>query len=128
MQLEFEHVHYRCADMQATVKWYIEVMGATFVAEKMLAGNPAVRLELGGTVLNFFPAKPDAGLEVIPATEKLGAYHIAFFVNHLEDAVAYFKQRGAVFCLEPFMAAPDLKVAFIDAPDGMQVELMQKIQ
>jgi len=127
MQLQFEHVHYRCADMPATVKWYIDVMGATFIAEKVLAGNPAVRLELGGTVLNFFPAKAEAGLKVTPATEKLGAYHIAFYVENLEEAVQYYKNRGAIFCLEPFMAAADLKVAFIDAPDGMQVELMENV-
>ncbi len=128
MKLEFEHVHYRCTDMQATVKWYIEVMGAKFLEEKVLAGNPAVRLELGGTILNFFPAAAETDLPKIPAKEKLGAYHITFFVENVDAAVAYFKNRGAKFFKEGLMAATDLKVAFIEAPDGMLVELMETIQ
>ncbi|KAA3619277.1 MAG: hypothetical protein DWQ05_00740 [Calditrichaeota bacterium] len=126
MELNFEHIHYRCADMHATTQWYIDVLGATFLEEKMLAGNRAIRLELGGTILNFFPA--DKSLKNIPAMEKLGAYHIAFFVENHDAAVAHFKKRGALFFKEGIMAAPDLKVAFIEAPDGMQVELMEKIQ
>lgn len=127
MQLIYEHIHYRCVDMEKTAKWYQDVMGAELYEDVVLAGNRCIRLRLGGTVLAFFPAPPELK-DPVPATKRLGAYHIAFFVENHDEAVAYYKSRGAVFFKEGIMASPTLKVAFIDAPDGMQVELMEKLK
>jgi hypothetical protein len=36
-------------------------------------------------------------------------------------------RRGAKFVIENLMATPKRKVAFFEAPDGMQVELMEDL-
>ncbi len=128
MHIEFDHVHFRCADMGKTVAFYREVMGAEFLGEAELAGRKAVRLQLGGKNLVFFQAEPDHPGTVESAATRLGAYHLAYWVEDHDAAVSWFKSRGANFLREGIMATPELKVAFIEAPDGMQIELMQKLK
>ncbi len=127
MQLEFDHVHFRCKDMDKTVAFYRNIMGAELVEEVDLAGKRAVRLQLGGKRLVFFQAGADHPGTVESAATRLGAYHLAYWVEDHDAAVAWFKQRGAIFLREGILATPTLKVAFIEAPDGMQIELMQKL-
>ncbi len=126
MQLQFEHVHYRCSDLEEVKRFYCDVMGAEYLDTVELSdGRRIMKLRLGGVLLFFSPAAEVRTPE--PADQRMGAYHIAFFVEDHDEAVAYYKQRGAKFVREGVMASPTLKVAFIEAPDGMQVELMQKL-
>ncbi len=126
MQLRFEHVHYRCSDLDETRRFYCDVMGAEYLDTVELSnGRRIMKLNLGGVLLFFSPAAEARSAE--PASERMGAYHIAFFVDDLEQAVAYYKKRGARFAVESYMASPTLKVAFIEAPDGMQIELMERL-
>ncbi len=125
MQLAFDHVHYRCSDLEAARRFYCDVLGAEYLETVELAGRPVMRLRLGGIHLLFSPSGEEGNPE--PADRRLGAYHIAFFVEDHDAAVAHFKSRGAKFVREGVMASPHLKVAFIEAPDGMQVEIMQKL-
>ncbi len=126
MELQFEHVHYRCSDLEATRAFYCDVLGAEHVETANLAGRTVMKLRLGDVLLFFSPASVD-NPKPEPAQERMGAYYIAFFVKNHDEAVDYFKRRGATFSREAVMASPHLKVAFIEAPDGMQVELMEKI-
>lgn len=126
MQLTIDHLHYRCADMAQTKKFYCEVLGAEWLEEVELAGRPVMRLRLGGAALAFSPAPVDTP-PAESADRRLGAYHLAFTVDDHDRAVAYYKQRGAKFVREGVMASPHLKVAFIEAPDGMLVELMENL-
>ena len=126
MQLRFDHVHYRCRDVEKTRAFYCDVLGAEHLETATLAGRPVMKLRLGGTLLFFSPSAESPEFEE-SADQRLGAYHIAFFVNNHDEAVRYFKSRGAKFVREGVQASPTLKVAFIEAPDGMQVEIMEKM-
>jgi len=128
MQLKFDHVHYRCADLDRARRFYCDVLGAELIEERELAGRRVLRLKLGDVYLLLSPAPPGQPHRPESADQRLGAYHIAFFVENHDRAVEYFKQRGAHFVREGVMASDDLKVAFIEAPDGMQVELMERVK
>lgn len=125
MNLQFNHIHYRCSDFETTRTFYCNVLGSEDLGFVELAGREHLHLKLAGQSLFFAPNSPDNACEAVPASERLGAYHIAFAVDDHDTAVAHFKARGAQFVSEGLRPAPHLKVAFIAAPDGMQVELME---
>jgi catechol 2,3-dioxygenase-like lactoylglutathione lyase family enzyme len=125
MNLKYDHAHFRCAELEAAITFYQKMLDAEIVKRSEHAGRVIVTLQIGGTKFCLSPAPPDGEFKPEANGKRLGVYHLAFHVPDLEAAVAICKQRGANFTIENFMAAPTRKVAFFDAPDGMQVELMQ---
>lgn len=122
MELIFNHVHYRCADFAATRHFYCDVLGGTCHGFVELGGREHMHITLGAASLFF---ARDTAAVATPADARAGAYHIAFAVADHDAAVAHFKTRGAKFISEGLRPTDKLKVAFIEAPDGMQVELME---
>jgi lactoylglutathione lyase len=125
LNLVINHAHFRCADLEAALEFYQRVLGAEFVKRTEFGGRIIATLSVGGTLFCLSPAPAEAKLQAEENPRRLGVYHLAFNVPNLEAAVAECKQRGAKFVIEHLQASPTRKVAFMEAPDGMQIELME---
>ena len=125
LSLVINHAHFRCADLEAAVEFYQRVLGAEVVKRTEFGGRVIVTLSLGGTLFCLSPVPAGANLQTEENPKRLGVYHLAFNVPDLEEATAECKRRGAKFVIENWQAAPTRKVAFMEAPDGMQIELME---
>ncbi len=127
----FDHVHYRSTDFVKTREFYVGVMGAIDLGtiDLILGGKatPNLQLELGGVTLLFAPSDQDPE-SAVPATERLGVYHIAFLVADCRAATEYYEARGAVVAKQPAQVGDNIIASFLQAPDGMWVELKQIIE
>jgi catechol 2,3-dioxygenase-like lactoylglutathione lyase family enzyme len=127
MDLTYDHAHFRCADLEKTAEFYQKMLEARMIMRSEYGGRIIVTLQAGDTKFCLSPALSNGDLKPEENAKRLGVYHLAFLVPNLDEAVAECKSRGAKFNVENFMATPTRKVAFFDAPDGMQVELMQDL-
>ena len=125
LSLVIDHAHLRCADLDAASEFYQRVLGAEFLKRTEHNGRVIITLRLGGIYFCLSPTPAGIALHAEENKNRLGVYHLAFLVPNLEAAVAECKRRGAQFVIENYLAAPTRKVAFMEAPDGMQVELME---
>lgn len=125
ISLAIDHAHFRCADLEAASEFYQRVLGAEFIKRTEHNGRVIITLQLGGVYLCLSPQPEGSALHLEENKNRLGVYHLAFLVPNLDAAVAECKRRGAHFVAENYPAAPTRKVAFMEAPDGMQVELME---
>jgi len=124
MKLQYDHAHFRCADFDKAVEFYQKMLDAAIIKRSEHGGRVIVTLRAGDTKFCLSPST-GGDLKAEENASRLGVYHLAFLVPNLDEAIAECKRRGAHFTVENFMATPTRKVAFFDAPDGMQVELMQ---
>ena len=124
--LSFDHIHYRYSDPIAISEFYFGIMEAIDLGSVDLKGIPNRQFELGGATL-LFVYEGDKPLPPVSAAEKLGVYHIAFLVTDCCAATEYYRGKGAVVAIEPFMASDTIKASFLAAPDGMLLELKQII-
>lgn len=127
MNLHYEHVHFRCADLEQAIDFYQKLLDAEIVKRSEYGGRIIVTLRIGDTHICLSPASPGGGLAPEVNAKRLGVYHLTFLVPNLDEAVAECKRRGANFVIENLTANPKRKVAFFEAPDGMQVELMEDL-
>ncbi len=127
MDLHYDHAHYRCADLEQTIAFYQKLLDAEIIKRSEHGGRVIVTLRIGDTKICLSPAPPNSSLAPEENGKRLGVYHMAFLVPNLDEAVAECKRRGAKFVIENLMATPKRKVAFFEAPDGMQVELMEDL-
>ena len=52
--------------------------------------------------------------------------HFGLRVDDMDDAVAELKRRGAQFTLEPRTIRPGVRIAFVQAPDNVRIELLER--
>ncbi len=126
MSWRYDHVHFKCSDPEKTVAFFKENFAAKEVNRLEVNGMSIVTLDIGGLWYNFSPKR--AGETVEPGTQpaRYGVYHIAFKTGDLAAEAAKMKARGVKFTLEVSQSNPKTKYAFIEGPDGISIEILQR--
>jgi lactoylglutathione lyase len=124
----FDHIHLISSDPLAAARWYVEKLGGTIKATTEVRGAPQVMLDFEGAMIVIRgqrtgeTAAPGKGLQ-------WGIDHFGFSVRGDVDAFcAELKRQGVVFTVDPVDFGPGLRIAFLQAPDGVIIELLQRQQ
>jgi catechol 2,3-dioxygenase-like lactoylglutathione lyase family enzyme len=126
-----DHIHIYSVDPEGSARFYTEVFGAHAIGEAQSSRGGAMHfLRLGGLALVLAPYPP--GVEPgVPPRYGDGAYqhgfgvaHFGLHVDNLEDAVESVRQLGGKILSEPKENA-GLRFAYVGAPDGVIIELLE---
>ncbi len=126
MQCTFDHVHYRVSDVEKTAAFFREHFGGWEVKRFEARGLPILSMMVGGQLLNFSPKRAEEQVTADGRTLNYGVYHIALQIPDVEQAAAALKARGVRFLLEPTAISPTIKMAFVEGPDGIMVEVLER--
>ena len=121
----WDHIHLRSKDPEATAKWYEQMLGAQ-VIRTMQQGQPRIALKVGGA--NVFIAQVTAGdgVNPPPVTPYQGLDHFGLTVKDIDAVAAEIKAKGVAFTREPTTVRPGVRVAFLRAPEGVSIELLER--
>jgi len=117
------HTRYRVDDLERTVKFYRDVLGLVEVRrQKSSRGSELVFLKTPGSEelieLCCFPAGG-------PVRVQPDLTHLAFEVESLEGFGRHLVGLGLKYSDGPHLSADGGGIAFIDAPEGYEIELIQ---
>jgi catechol 2,3-dioxygenase-like lactoylglutathione lyase family enzyme len=126
MSWQYDHVHFKCSDHEKTVAFFKEHFEAKEVDRFEVKGMAIVTLDIGGAWYNFSPRKPGESVDPGTSPPRYGVYHIALRTADLPGQAARLKARGVKFTQEVGEANPTTKFAFIEGPDGISIELLQR--
>ena len=116
MEMTIGHVHLKSKDPKATSQFYIDNFGATMKREVPGRG---FQLDLHGLQLNITTIIDTQNHE-----QKLGIEHIAVQTDDYAGTMARLKANGVKILEE--MANNGRHVCFLEAPDGAQMEVIEK--
>jgi lactoylglutathione lyase len=122
----YDHMHLRSRDPQATAQYYHKMFDARIVESVQSDGRPRIDLDLNGLTIFIARVPAEAEIPSAPAEPYLGLDHFGLRVDNLEAAAAELKRRGATFTVEPRTIRPGVKIAFIQAPDNVRIELLER--
>lgn len=124
--LSFDHVHLVSQDPHATARWYAENLEGKVVRSMEVRGAPQVYVSFGGALVIVRGQRP-AEKASDRAGLQWGVDHFGMQVKGDFDAFcAGLRTRGVKFSLEPTDFNPTTRIAFINAPDGVSVELLNR--
>jgi lactoylglutathione lyase len=117
------HTRYRVDDLGRTVQFYQEVLGLAEVRRhKSARGSELVFLKAPGSEeLIELCCYPGSG----PVRVQPDLTHLAFEVDSLEEFGRHLTRLGLKYSDGPQLTADGGGIAFIDAPEGYEIELIQ---
>jgi catechol 2,3-dioxygenase-like lactoylglutathione lyase family enzyme len=118
MAMAVQHVHLKGEDPKKTAQFYIDNLGATMIAE--IPGR-GCRLNLHGLQLNITGVVASQSRK-----QNYGIEHIAVDTDDYAGTLAKLKANG-VRILEEMPPNNGRRVCFLEAPDGAQVEIIEKV-
>ncbi|MGD0206265.1 MAG: VOC family protein [Verrucomicrobiota bacterium] len=118
------HTRYRVNDLERTIKFYRDVLGLEEIQRhKSPRGSELVFLKAPESdeqiEICSFPA--GGSVQVQPDLT-----HLAFEVDNLEEFGRHLARQGLKYSDGPTTTSSGTVFAFIDAPEGYEIELIQK--
>ncbi|MFP4430858.1 MAG: VOC family protein [Spirochaetaceae bacterium] len=125
-----DHIHLKAKDVDKTVQWYVDTLGAKVTFEGHFKGSKVLYFDINGfTFICFGRLEGEEG-ENAPIEPTLrtrfGNDHFGFQVENMDEAVAELKRKGVTFIEEPWSPRDGLKIAYIEGPDKAAIELTQR--
>ena len=124
--LGFDHVHLVAKDPRDTARWYVDKLGGEIVRDIEVRGAPQVYVSFNGFIVIVRGQRPAESVQDKPGLE-WGVDHFGLRVKGDFDGFCTgLKGKGVTFSLEPTDFNPTTRIAFINAPDGVSIELLDR--
>ena len=118
------HTRMRVSDMEQTIQFYTDVLGLEVLERKVSPrGSHLAFLKVPNSeelieLTSFPPSGP------VKVQEDL--VHLAFQVDNLDDTIASLNAQGVKVTDGPTQSSSGSRFIFIDAPDGYEIELIER--
>jgi lactoylglutathione lyase len=121
---KFLHTRMRVSDMEQTVTFYTNVLGLEVLERKVSPrGSHLAFLKVPNSEeLIELTSFPPSG----PVRVQEDLVHLAFQVESLDDTIASLNAKGVKVTDGPTQTSSGSRFIFIDAPDGYEVELIER--
>ena len=128
MEYRINHVHIRASDPHTTAAWYEQYFGAKIVSERQVMPNTiTIGMEMGGQCRLNVSSKPPGSSDERSVAElnRLGLEHFGFDVEDLKAELDRLQEAGIRVVL-PYTETPTgSRLAYIEGPDDVLIELVQ---
>lgn len=118
------HTRMRVSNMDQTIRFYTGVLGLEVMERKVSPrGSHLAFLKVPNSEelieLCSFPASG-------PVQVQEDLVHLAFEVDNLDDTIAALRGQGIKITDGPTRSSSGSRFIFIDAPDGYEIELIER--
>lgn len=128
MPYPINHVHIRSSDPHASAAWYVKHFDAKILsAREVMPGTITVSTEVGGPVRLNISSQPEGSSEKRASAElnQLGLEHFGFAVEDLAGDLARLEGAGVRIVLPLTEIDGGARLAYIEGPDDVLIELVQ---
>lgn len=117
MSCHLHHVHLFASDLEASIRFYVEMFGAEIVSDGLVAGVRNLLIRIGTGHINFYDQPPrDVGASAV--------HHLGIYTDDISALVAHMKAKGFIF-RTPIRDFGDLKYIMLEGPDRVLIEVFE---
>ena len=127
MSYEFDHIHLKAVDPKAVADWYVRAFNFKIVSDAMRQwGDLFIRCETtDGSIVNISGSRTDESMGDSDASAHWGLEHIGIKVDDMANEIDRLGKLGAQLLEGPVDVPNGPIIAFIKAPGGVRIELLQ---
>jgi catechol 2,3-dioxygenase-like lactoylglutathione lyase family enzyme len=117
VRIDLDHAHLFASDVDETVRWWSDMLGARVVFDLEIAGARNIRLAVGRGFINLYDQPPRV---IGPGS----VHHLGIQTDDLKALVASMESKGFHF-RRPIKDFGIMKYVMAAAPDNVLLELFQ---
>jgi len=135
VEVVFDHIHIISEDPKAAAAWYVDMLGGSITGESEVRGAIQIAVAFDGANLLIRGQRPGEGpgrknslqsFKDYVSHDQWGTDHFGFRVHGDLDAYCdRLKAKGATFSVDPYDFVPGARIAYVEAPDNVSIELVQ---
>ena len=118
------HTRMRVSDMEQTIKFYRGVLGLELVEQKVSPRGSHLAFLAVPNSQELIELCSFPGSGAVRVQEDL--VHLAFEVEDLEETIRELQDKNVPITDGPTQSSSGSRFIFIDAPDGYEIELIQR--
>ena len=128
MPFNINHIHLKSTDPKATADWWVNAFNFTIASDTVRAAGDrfigcdsenGIRVNISEPMAVQTFAPGDAGL-------RYGLEHFGIDSADLEADIARLEALGATLLDGPIEMRPTVRIAFIEVPENVRVELIER--
>lgn len=119
--MKFGHIGIKVTDIEASKKFYTEVLDCKILKDYKYPASNLVFLEAHGTIIELIYKEENEVRDMGPVE------HIAFKVESLDAQIEVLKEKGAVLIGEPRIVGKS-RIVFIEGPDKERFEFVERYE
>ena len=117
MRTSLHHVHMFTSNLDESIRFFREMLGAKLLIDKEMAGARNVMISIGSGKINFYDQPPkDQGRGIV--------HHLGIETDDLEALVEQMRSKGYDF-RKPIRDLGTWKYVMVEGPDHVLIELFQ---
>lgn len=122
------HIHLKSEDPKATADWFVKAFKVKIMSDNVrdVGDRFVVTQTEGGLAINISGARTGEKLGPADVNPHLGLEHFGFDTADMDADLARLEGLGAKIQEPAREASPGVKIAFIAAPGGVRIELIQR--
>ncbi len=127
MTFKINHIHLKTADPKKTADWWVKAFNFKIIGDETRAvGDRFIRcLSEDGVGVNISGARTGDKMGAADGGIHFGLEHFGINTLDLEADIKRLESMGSKVQEGPIEAANGMKIAFLEVPDGIRIELMQ---
>ena len=129
MPYTINHVHIRSQDPHKSAAWYTKHFGAKLVSERtVMPGTITLGMELEGSCRLNISSKQEGTPDTRPSAElnRLGLEHFGFHTEDITGDLERLEADGVRVVLPETEFTAGTRLAYIEGPDDVLIELVQR--
>lgn len=128
MPFNINHIHLKSTDPKATADWWVNAFNFTIDSDAVRASGDrfiscasenGIRVNISEPMSGQTFAPGDAGL-------RYGLEHFGLDSADLEADIARLEALGATLLDGPIEMSPTIRIAFVEVPENVRVELIER--
>lgn len=134
-RVAFDHIHIISRNPEQAAAWYVDFLGGEITDSYDVRGAPQIAVSFGDAIVLIRGQRPGEA-----PGDKNALNHFDGFVSHDQWGTDHFgfqvsgdffafcdglRDKGAKFSVEPVEFVPGRHIAYLEAPDGVTVELVE---
>lgn len=125
-ELSFDHVHLVSPRPLSTARWYVEKFDGRIERQSDIQGAPQIFVRLFGVLL-IIRGQRSGEAPVRKTGLQWGIDHFGLLVRgDLDEYCSKLKERGVSFIVEPTPFGASSRIAYVEDPDGVAIELLKR--
>ena len=120
--MRFDHIGIKSHDVEKSLDFYTRILGFQILERIDMVGRSFYFIGNDDTRIEIEDANP--GDVRLDCSTGYGLYHIALVVKDIDALAERLKKEEVKFIMEPIQLREDRKIAFIEDPDGVNIQLI----